>query len=388
MKAIHFGAGNIGRGFVGLLLHEAGYEVVFADVNAELIDALARAGRYQVHEAGGDSVTHTVDNIRAINSATQQQLLIDEIATADVVTTAVGPRVLRFVAPTIAAGLQRRDASLPPLAVIACENAINATEHLAGHVRADVELDAWPEVAAKAAFANTAVDRIVPTQHPDAGIDVTVEAFYEWVIDQTAFHGHPPVIPAAQFVDNLEPFIERKLFTVNTGHATIAYFGHMAGAYKISDAIARPEVAEALRRVLAETSALLVTKHGLDPAEQQAYREKIMTRFANPALSDNVERVGREPLRKLGRNERFIKPAAEIAESGSRPTALLEAIGAALKFDVANDQQSVEMRRLLDRLSAEGFVEDVCGLEEGHPLFPEVVLVVASVQDNPFIELA
>ena len=387
MKAIVFGAGNIGRGFVGLLLHEAGYEVVFADVNAELVDTLASAGHYQVHEAGDDAATHTVDNFRAINSATQQQLLIDEIATADVVTTAVGPNALRFVAPIIAAGLAQREASLPPLAVMACENAIKATEHLASHVRADVDLDAWPEIATKAAFANTAVDRIVPAQGREAGIDVTVEAFYEWVIEQTAFNGHLPVIPGAQFVDNLDPYIERKLFTVNTGHATIAYFGHMAGAYKISDAIAQPEVADALRRVLVETSALLVAKHGLDPAEQQAYRERIIRRFANPALSDNVERVGRDPLRKLGRNERFIEPAAEIAESGTRPTALLEAIGAILRFDVASDEQSVEMRRLLDRLSAEGFVEDVCGLEEGHPLFPEVVLVVASVQDNPFIEL-
>ncbi|MFT2815259.1 mannitol-1-phosphate 5-dehydrogenase [Leifsonia sp. A12D58] len=387
MKAIHFGAGNIGRGFIGLLLHDAGYEVVFADVDSGLIDELASRGRYQVHEAGGDAEPHTVDNIRAINSDTQQQLLIDEIATADVVTTAVGANALRFVAPAIAAGLERRDASLPPLAVMACENDTNATEHLASHVRADVDIDAWPGVAAKAAFANTAVDRIVPAQTEDAGIDVTVEAFYEWVIEQTAFDGHPPIIPGATFVDDLQPYIERKLFTVDTGHATIAYFGHMAGAYKISDAIALPEVAEALRRVLAETSALLVAKHGLDPAEQQAYREKIISRFTNQALSDNVDRVGREPLRKLGRNERFIKPAAEIAESGTRPTALLEAIGALLRFDVASDEQSVEMRRLLDRLSAEGFVEEVCGLEDEHPLFPEVVLVVASNQDNPFIEL-
>lgn len=387
MKAVHFGAGNIGRGFVGLLLHEAGYEVVFADVNADLIDKLATSGRYLVHEVGGEAVTHTVDNIRAINSATQQQLLIDEIATADIVTTAVGPNVLRFVAPAIAAGLVRRDLLLPPLAVMACENAINATDHLAGHVRADVAPELWADVVAKVAFANTAVDRIVPAQAADAGIDVTVEAFYEWVIEQTEFNGHPPILPGATFVDDLEPYIERKLFTVNTGHATVAYFGHMAGAHKIADAIALPEVVDALRRVLAETSALLVSKHGLDEEEQRAYREKIITRFANPALNDNVERVGREPLRKLGRNERFIKPAAEIAESGTRPTALLEAIGALLRFNVASDEQSVEMRRLLDRLSAEGFAEEVCGLEEEHPLFPEVVLVVASNQDNPFIEL-
>ena len=69
MKAVHFGAGNIGRGFVGLLLHEAGYEVVFADVNAELIDELAAADSYVVHEVGEGARDHTVTGFRAINSA-------------------------------------------------------------------------------------------------------------------------------------------------------------------------------------------------------------------------------------------------------------------------------------------------------------------------------
>jgi mannitol-1-phosphate 5-dehydrogenase len=111
MKAIHFGAGNIGRGFVGLLLHEAGYEVVFADVNAPLIKALQQAPSYTVHEAGEVPAAKVVDNFRAINSSTNEADLVDEIATADAVTTAVGPNVLRFVAPVIAAGLARRDRS-------------------------------------------------------------------------------------------------------------------------------------------------------------------------------------------------------------------------------------------------------------------------------------
>src|SRR5690606_28988745 len=101
MKAVHFGAGNIGRGFVGLLLHQAGYEVVFADVNAELIDQLALADAYTVHEVGEGARSHTVSNFRAINSATKTKEIVAEIATADVVTTAVGPNILRFVAPLI-----------------------------------------------------------------------------------------------------------------------------------------------------------------------------------------------------------------------------------------------------------------------------------------------
>jgi len=380
MKAIHFGAGNIGRGFVGLLLHDAGYEVVFADVNASLIDALKAATTYSVHEAGEESTTRVVDNFRAINSATDEAALIQEIATADIVTTAVGPTVLRFVAPVIAAGLAARDASLPPLAVMACENAINATDVLAEQVWLNVAEGDRAAINARVAFANTAVDRIVPGQAEGSGIDVTVEAFYEWVIERGAFNGAVPVIPGATFVDNLAPYIERKLFTVNTGHATVAYLGSVAGVTKISDALLVPEVLDGARRVLEETSALLVAKHGLDEAAQRAYREKILVRFKNPALPDTVQRVGRQPLRKLSRHERFIGPAAEIAERGTRPTALLEAVGAALRFDVADDEQSVELQSKLRALDAEAFVTEVCGLDATHPLFSDVVTVVAGVQ--------
>jgi mannitol-1-phosphate 5-dehydrogenase len=288
--------------------------------------------------------------------------------------------VLKFVAPVIMAGLRRRNASLPPLAVMACENAINATDVLAEHVRGNVAAQEWHDVAARAVFANTAVDRIVPGQAADAGVDVTVEAFYEWVIERSAFPGTPPVIPGATFVDKLEPYIERKLFTVNTGHATVAYFGFAAGVSKISDALAVPQVADAARRVLEETSALLVAKHGLDEAQQRGYREKILSRFANPALPDTVERVGRQPLRKLGRHERFIGPAAEIAEQGTRPAALLEAIGAVLAFDVPEDDQSVDLQRMLQDKTPDAFVQDVCGLEPSHPLFTDLVNAVAAAR--------
>jgi len=380
MKAVHFGAGNIGRGFVGLLLHDAGYEVVFADVNSALIDALHAAPSYEVHEMGEGARQHTVQGFRAINSATDTQALIDEIATADVVTTAVGPNILKFVAPVIAAGLARRSASLPRVAVMACENAINATDLLAENVRSHVTGADWPAVSARAAFANTAVDRIVPNQAADAGLTVTVEAFCEWVIERGVFGDDVPVIPGATFVDNLEPYIERKLFTVNTGHATIAYFGSQAGVTTIAEALDVPSVVTAVRSVLEETSALLVDKHGLDVDAQRSYREKILIRFSNPALLDTVERVGRQPMRKLSRTERFIGPAAEIAESGVVPVALLAAIGAALRFSVADDEQSATLQRMLRAESAEHVVQQVCGLDAAHPLYEHVLLEVRRAQ--------
>ncbi|MBT8163399.1 MULTISPECIES: mannitol-1-phosphate 5-dehydrogenase [Arthrobacter] len=375
MKAVHFGAGNIGRGFVGLLLHEAGYEVVFADVAEALINQLAAASSYEVHEVGENAAVKTVSGFRALNSGTEEAAVVAEIATADVLTTAVGPHILKFVAPVIARGLAGRSPSLAPLQVMACENAINATDLLQTEVRA-----AWDGAAGDlsevAVFANTAVDRIVPNQAPGQGLDVTVETFYEWVIDRTPFGGTAPVIPGATFVDELGPYIERKLFTVNTGHASAAYFGYGAGLEKISDAMADASVAARVRAVLEETKKLLVAKHEFVEAEQEAYVQKILSRFTNPYLPDTVNRVGRAPLRKLGRHERFIGPAAELAERGVTPVALLDAMSAALRFDDGADDEAVELVRMLAEMDAADAVERITELPPSHPLFPHVQKLV------------
>ncbi|MCU1510756.1 MAG: mannitol-phosphate 5-dehydrogenase [Arthrobacter sp.] len=375
MKAVHFGAGNIGRGFVGLLLHEAGYEVVFADVAEDLITQLAAADSYQVHEVGERPSVRTVQNFRALNSSSQEADVVAEIATADVVTTAVGPHILKFVAPVIARGIAARASGLAPLQVMACENAINATDILKEEVAAQWD-PAAGSLGATAVFANTAVDRIVPNQEAGQGLDVTVETFYEWVIDRTPFGDSAPVIPGATFVDNLEPYIERKLFTVNTGHAAAAYFGFEAGLEKISEAMADQDVAADVRAVLDETKELLVAKHGFNREEQEAYVQKILGRFSNPHLPDTVNRVGRAPLRKLSRHERFIGPAAELAERGIIPEALLGAIAAALRFNDPADAEAVELAKILAASAPDEATEKITGLAPNHPLFPAVTALV------------
>ncbi|MGL4256566.1 MAG: mannitol-1-phosphate 5-dehydrogenase [Microbacterium sp.] len=379
MKAVHFGAGNIGRGFVGLLLHEGGYELVFSDVAAPLVDAINAVDSYTVHEVGDGGRDTVVTGFRAINSAENGQQVVDEIATANVVTTAVGPTILKFVAPHIVAGLGHRDPSAPPLQIMACENAINATDVLREEMKA-VAGDAWEAVGAYAVFANTAVDRIVPAQPEGGGVDVTVEPFYEWAIERPPFGDDPPNIPGAHFVDDLAPYIERKLFTVNTGHATTAYFGARAGIDTIAAALADPEIAASVEATLEETSALLTAKHGLDPDELAQYRATILGRFRNAALPDTVWRVGRQPLRKLSRHERFVGPAAEAAERGLGVDALVEAMRAALAFDDGEDPQSVDLQRMLREQDAATFTATVTGLEPEHPLFPRIVAAVADRQ--------
>lgn len=379
MTAVHFGAGNIGRGFIGLLLHEAGHDLVFVDVNPPLIAQIAAADSYRVIEIGEDEREKTVTGFTAIDSSADRDAAVAAVASADIVTCAVGPTVLRFIAPVIADGLRARPAELPPVVVMACENALGATDLLHGHITEALGDDA-AAVLARGVFANTAVDRIVPAQDA-SGLDVRVEPFCEWAIESGPFAGAVPSIPGAHFVPELAPYIERKLFTVNAGHAACAYFGHLAGAATIDEGMRVPSVRAAVEAVLLETSRLLVDRHGFAAEEQDAYRETALRRFANPALADGVDRVGRQPMRKLSRDERFLSPARGLADLGVAPVAILAAVGAGLRFDVADDPESVALQQLLaSEASDEQVVADVMGVVAGEPLAAPLESVVAEVR--------
>ena len=374
MTAVHFGAGNIGRGFIGLLLHEAGHDLVFVDVNAPLIAAIRDAESYRVIEIGPGGREHVVTGFTAIDSSADRDAAVAAVASADIATTAVGPTVLRFIAPVIADALRVRAMDAAPLIVMACENALQATDLLRNEI-ASLLADS-PEALTRAIFANTAVDRIVPTADPADGLDVRVEPFCECAIESGPFAGAAPSIPGAHFVDDLAPYIERKLFTVNTGHATCAYLGRAAGYEFVHEAIADPAVRAGVIAALDETSRLLVLRHGFDEAVQASYRATALERFANAALADPVTRVGRQPLRKLSRHERFVEPAAALAEAGIEPVGLLAAMGAALRFRADDDPESLALAERLDAESAPQVVASVMGIEAGHPLFDPLVRVV------------
>lgn len=225
MKALHFGAGNIGRGFIGKLLADAGIQLTFADVNQVVLDALNARHSYQVHVVGETEQVDTVSGVNAVSSIGDD--VVDLIAQVDLVTTAVGPVVLERIAPAIAKGLVKRkeQGNESPLNIIACENMVRGTTQLKGHVMNALPEDAKAWVEEHVGFVDSAVDRIVPpsasaTNDP---LEVTVETFSEWIVDKTQFKGALPNIPGMELTDNLMAFVERKLFTLNTGHAITAY---------------------------------------------------------------------------------------------------------------------------------------------------------------------
>ncbi len=343
-KAVHFGAGNIGRGFIGLLLSQAGYHVTFVDVAAPLVDDINTLGKYNV-QIFGEAEKTLVENVSAINSNENLDALLDAIVEADIVTTAIGPNILKFIAPNIAKGLTKRiTTNKTPLNIIACENMVGGSTVLKGFVYQNLADDIKPEVDKLIGFPDAAVDRIVPLQKNDEKLLVKVEPYAEWDVDSKGVVGELPPIKGMTLVDNLGAYIERKLFTVNTGHASIAYLAYQKGLPDISSAMRDEDIVAAARAVWAETSAMLIDKYGFDPIVHQKYVMTTEERFKNPEISDEVTRVARGPKRKLSAGDRLVSPAIQLIESGKKPAALAKVIAAALKFDYAEDKEAVEVQ--------------------------------------------
>ncbi|TVT27299.1 mannitol-1-phosphate 5-dehydrogenase [Salinicoccus cyprini] len=350
MKAVHFGAGNIGRGFIGKVLHDNGYEVTFADVNAEIIDALNTDHEYTVHISEENGASYKISGVSGIHTANDTAKLAETVAEADIITTAVGVNILPIIARTLAPHLANRTTDRP-LNIIACENAVLATDSLKAAVLAEVDEAALSNVG----FPNSAVDRIVPIQKNDNILDVKVEPFYEWVIERGKWAGENK-LEGVNYVEDLMPYIERKLFTVNTGHAAIAYYGKTLGYTTVSEAMDDEKVVAYLREVLGETTHYLTENYEFTEAQQKEYIEKIIARFKNPYLSDDLDRVGRGVLRKLGPNDRIIKPLVYLHENNMDHEALSKLVMYTLQFDNSEDPEQVEMNARIESAGTDGFL--------------------------------
>jgi mannitol-1-phosphate 5-dehydrogenase len=237
-------------------------------------------------------------------------------------------------------------------------------EHVYAHLSEENRQKADEQVA----FPDAAVDRIVPIQHHEDPLHVTVEPFYEWVVDRSAMIKGFKEIEGIHYVDELEPYIERKLFTVNTGHCCAAYLGYLKGYSTIQQAMEDSLITSKVEKVLEETGALLVNKYGFDRGEHNQYIHKILDRFRNPYLTDEVARVGRSPVRKLSPNDRLVRPALQAFERGIEPDHLAMAMAAALRFDVEEDPEAVELQESIRTQGAGKTVTRYTGIAEGHPI--------------------
>ncbi|MFK9092738.1 mannitol-1-phosphate 5-dehydrogenase [Bacillus salipaludis] len=368
--AVHFGAGNIGRGFIGALFSKSGYHVTFVDIADQIIKQLNDEKHYQVKFATDQQETMMIKNVSGLNNRTQEQEVVEAIGKATYLTTAIGPNILPHIAPLIAKGITERvKINDEKLFVIACENQISATDLLKGYIFEHLDDKTKASLAGKVSFFNSAVDRIVPIQNNQGSLDVLVESYYEWVVETS--ESIPPV-EGMKIVANLAPYIERKLFTVNTGHAVIAYLGYLGNKETIDQALEDEKIVKQVQATLGETGAYLIKQYGLNLEEHSQYIDKIINRFKNAYLNDAVTRVGRGPLRKLGPNDRLVRPATEAAKAGLSYTNLTKAIASALRFDYQEDPEAVKLQAMIKESGLPAVLKEVSGLDENSEITHEI----------------
>lgn len=382
-KAVHFGAGNIGRGFIGLILTKSGYDVCFVTRSQTKIEQFNLRKEYPITIANETKDRILVKNVEAV-STDDTLSVVKKIVDAKIITTALGVSNLPTIAENIALGIKARIVknNKNPLHIIACENIIGASSKLKKYVYSYLPASMHEQASQFVAFPNAAVDRIVPIQYHKDPLEVTVEPYFEWVIESSQLQEKLPTIQDVQFVDSLDAYIERKLFTVNTAHCSAAYFGYLKGYSTIQEVMKDPQLSMEVQKVMNETGEMLIEKYDLDEQEHKRYIRKILHRFANPNLKDKIVRVGRSPLRKLSINDRLVKPTVQAYELGMDISNLTKAIAAALHFDYIKDPEAVKLNEELEKYDIHLVISKYLGIPKAHPIHEKVAAKYKEIKNR------
>jgi len=330
-----YGGGNIGRGFIGALLSQAGYRVTFVDVMEPVVHALQENGRYPIRYVSTDGNEDVwIENVTAVNG-NDAEAVADAIAECDIMATAVGARILKFIAPNIASGLRRRWArGAGPLNIIICENLMDANRILEELIKSHLTDEEKTVFDKTVGLVEASIGRMVPVQTEEMKdgepLRVCVERYGFLPVDGEAFKGEipriPNLVPAAPF----DFYIKRKLYLHNMGHALCAYLGGYVGMKYIWQAIEDPDILCIVRSAMQESAIALSAKYGEPLAKLLLHVDDLLQRFRNRALMDTCRRVGGDPVRKLGAEDRLIGASNLMLSQGMTPAFIAIGAGGAL----------------------------------------------------------
>lgn len=339
-SALIFGAGNVGRGFLGEIFTEAGLAVVFVDVDESLVADLNRDGSYTHITVGGPSAgTRNVAPVRALLA--NDSAVLDEFAKATIVATSVGARALPAVCRTLAAGLVRREQEgRPPLNVLLAENL-----HDAPRLVRDWVLEAEPDIPPNyleqnVGLVGTSIGRMIPALKGAARTSVAAEAYRFLPLDHAAVRGSLPNV-AAFVTDPEVPFefyVERKLFIHNMGHTLCAYLGALSGDEYIWQAVGRPGIYTVTRAAMIESAVAIAARWNRPLGPLLNHVDDLLARFGNKSLADTTGRVGADADRKLTASDRFLGAARLCRNEGVEPRFIGLGIAAALLALEQQDQ--------------------------------------------------
>ena len=385
-NAIIFGAGNIGRGFMGQLFSESGYHVTFVDVDLPLLDAFNERGEYTIklvtNQRTDEVTVGPVAGVPADNGSAVAEVIVK----AEIGATAVGARALKYVAPNVAMGIARRarQGVEAPLNLILCENLKGAADAFRGMVKAELPPAHHAYMEAHIGFVDTVIARMIPPLPADLHAKdpsfIIVEPYKRLPVDADAFVGDPPpvvgMIPASPF----SFYTEQKLYMHNATHAVLGYLGYQYGYTLGYEALADAHIWAAAAGTMAESQQALEKKYSLPGGELTPFVDDLLERFGNRALGDTVFRLARDPIRKLAHSDRLVGAALNALEQGVEPINLVAGIVAAFKFDHPDDPIAAQLQAQLRQDGLESMLQNVCGLSPDSHLARRVVAGVGSIK--------
>lgn len=338
-KLVLFGAGKIGRSFIGQVFSRAGYEVVFADINRELIDKLNRSGEYKVivKSEAGDEVIR-VGNVRGLNICDSAEVA-GELSEASIAAISVGQHGLPAVIPIIAEALLLRKQKFGnwALDIIIAENMRNADQYLMNELSKLIPSGLVNELAG---LVETSIGKMVPIMTrkdtEDDPLQVFAEPYNNLIVSKNGFKNPVPDIEFLSPKENIKAWVDRKLFIHNLGHATAAYLGYLLKpeAIYLCEVLESFEVYETTRLAMLQSADILMALYPGEFTKEQLtdHIDDLLFRFKNKALGDTVFRVGSDLFRKLSPDDRLAGPVHAAIKTGMPYHFILDAIYAAVNF--------------------------------------------------------
>lgn len=309
---VQFGAGKIGRSFIGQLFSRGGYEVVFIDLFKPVIDELNRRGNYKVVIKGDVKSVITIQNVRGVYGGDTEKV-ITEIASASILAVSVGLNGLKSIMPLIAKGLILRyeSSEATPLDIIIAENLRNAAEFMSQELKQHLS-EGFP-LEERVGLIETSIGKMVPIMlQKDMDEDILqvfAEPYNNLIIDKMSFKNSIPEIEGLSPKENIKAWVDRKLFIHNLGHATAAYLGFQFNPEikYLYETLAVQAIHEQVRETMLQAARILLTKYPDDFTLNTLteHIDDLLFRFQNKALGDTVFRVGCDLKRKLSAEDRL-----------------------------------------------------------------------------------
>ena len=287
--AVHFGAGNIGRGFIAPVLQENNYEVIFVDVNKDIIEQINLQKRYKVSSISLNKTTDIfVENISGL-LLEDKKLLYEKIAQCDLVTTSVGPKFVKDIFDLVSNIKTEKTQSF-----IAFENMYRAST-----------TNSNKSSLGKLVLIDAVVDKIIPPQNKTS-LDVIVEEYGSIILDKNIETKPLNESKIVSYRDYEHEFY-KKLWLLNGLHLKLAYFGLSRNFKYIHEILNNQEGIEFAEKALDSLSKAynLFSKSTEDLKD---FKQTILTRFSLPEIQDEVIRIARNPEIKFSKDERFERP--------------------------------------------------------------------------------